>query len=102
MRREFRESPFSQGVDEEIIYSLTTTAWGSSPTSVSVKVFDATTAKVDVTATVMPVNTPSVLGDVITLSPLKALTVGRSYRIEIKFSAGGNIFECYGVVLAED
>lgn len=40
-------------------------------------------------------------GDVISLSPLKSLTAGVRYRIEVKFTAGGNVFELYGQVNAE-
>ncbi len=102
--REFRESPVSQGVDEEIVYTVTTTAWGSNPSSVVVKVFDVSvaSAKTDVTATVMPTGTASATGDLIALPTLKALTVGHSYRIEVKFESEGNIFEAFGIVNAEE
>lgn len=103
MSREFRESPVKQGVDEEITYTLDTSAWGSSPTGVTVKVYDVTTLpKVDVTATVMPVNSPAVSNDIISCSPLKLLTVGHAYRIEVKFASAGNVFEAYGIVQAEE
>jgi hypothetical protein len=97
--REVKESPLEQGVDEEIQYQLTTTPWGSSPTSVSVVVKDDSDGA-DITATVMPVNSPSVAGDVITLSPLKSLTAGDNYRVEIKFTAGGNVWETYLLIKA--
>ena len=97
--REIVESPQEQGADEEIVYTLTTTPYGSSPTSQSVTVYDITSgAYTDVTSTVMPVNSPSVSGDVITLSPLKLLTVGKSYRVEVKFTCSGNVFEPYAVI----
>jgi len=102
--RAIRESPVTQGEDEIISYTLTTTPWGSSPSSVSVVVYDvtgatSTAAWTNVTATVMPVNSPSVVGDVITLSPLKLLTDGHIYRLEIRFTCGGNVFETYGLVI---
>lgn len=83
-----------QSASEEITYSITTTNWGSSPSSVSAVAYEEgnTTA---VTSIVFPVNSPSVNGDIITLSALKALTRGKTYRIEVKFTSGGNIFECY-------
>lgn len=102
VRREIIESPFSQGVDEKIVYTLTTTPWGSSPGSVIVVVKDVTDGDVtDVTTTVMPTNSPTVNGDVITLSPLKSLTVNRTYRVEVKFTCAGNIFETYAIINAE-
>ena len=38
--RKVKESPLVQGVDERIAYTLTTTPWGSSPSSPSVVVKD--------------------------------------------------------------
>lgn len=98
--RTIKESPLSQGEDEIIVYELTTTPWGSSPVAQSVVVFDITDpgAWEDVTATVMPVNSPSVAGDVITLSPLRDLTDGHRYRLEIRFSSGGNTFETHCLI----
>ena len=101
--REIKESPISQGEDESIVYTLTTTPWGSSPTGVQVQVFDVTDATSqadweDVTSTVMPVNSPTVLGNVITLSPLESLTNGHTYRIEIAFTCGASEFETYGFI----
>lgn len=101
--RAIKESPLSQGEDEIITYTLDTTPWGNSPTSVAVVVFDvtgavATSGWTDVTTTVMPVNSPSVVGNVITLSPLKLLTDGHIYRIEIRFTCSGNQFETYGFI----
>lgn len=89
--RGIRESPIAQGTSESIPYALTTTPWGGAPTVVSITVYDITDTTdevdwTDVTDTVMPVNSPSVLGDVITFSPLKFLTDGHIYRAEINFT----------------
>lgn len=89
--REIRESPMAQGTSEIITYRLTTTPWGGTPTSVSITVYDITDTTdeadwTDVTATVMPVNSPSVALDVITFSPLKLLVDGSIYRAEINFT----------------
>lgn len=83
-----------QSSTEEIIYAITTTNWGSSPSSVAAVAYQEGPETV-VTTTVFPTNSPSVTDDVITLSPLKALTKGNTYRIEVKFTSGSNIFECY-------
>lgn len=95
------ESPKFQGDDESIIYSLTTTPWASGPTTAVVAVEDMSNVNLDVTSSVMPVNAPTVVGDVISLSALKLLTVGHTYRVEIRFAAGGNTFEAWFVVNCE-
>lgn len=102
-KRQVTESPMRQGAGESIAYTLTTTPWGSSPGSVVCAVYDVTdNRKTDVTATVMPVNSPSAVGDVITLSPLKLLTAGRVYRVEVAFTCSGNVFEAYCIIEAEE
>ncbi len=83
-----------QGVDERIAYSITTSNWVSSPTSPSVKAYDEQDGS-DVTSTVYPTNSPSVSGDVISLSLLRALTLGHTYRIEVQFTVGTSIYEPY-------
>ena len=97
--REVIESPIDQGIDEVISYSLTTTPWGSTPSSPAVVVYDITNGTyTDVTTTVMPVNIPTIDGDVITLSPLRGLTANQKYRIEVKFTSGGNVFEPFAFI----
>ena len=101
--RQIKESPLTQGEGESLVYSLTTTPWGSDPEDVTVTVFDVTDADEtadweDVTDTVMPVNNPSVTDDVITFSPLESLTDGHVYRIEVQFTCGDNTFETYGFI----
>jgi len=97
---EVTEGQQYQSANEEIIYKLTTTNYASGPATVSVKAYDENTGR-DMTATVFPTNTPSVTGDVITLSPLKALIKGHTYRIEIKFTAAFNVWEPYFLVKCE-
>lgn len=91
--REVDEGLQYQGEDEEIAYSVDVSNVGDSPTSPSVVVKDAYGQ--DVTSTVMPTNTPSVSGNVITLSKLKNLVPGVEYRVEVKFTISGSIFEHY-------
>jgi hypothetical protein len=98
--RQIKESPLTQGENESIPYTLTTTPWGSAPTNVNVTVWDVTGADStddweDVTETVMPTNDPTVDDDVITLSPLESLTDGHIYRIEIQFTCDNGTFETY-------
>lgn len=100
VRREFQESPIRQGIDEEVAYSFPTTPWGSDPTNVSVVVKDRSQDYADVTLTVMP-GSPSVSGDDITLPALKNLTEHHTYRVEVKFTIDGNVFEAWGWFHAE-
>lgn len=89
------EDRIAQGQNEQIVYALDTTPWGGSPTGVSVKAYTVSIDGVyaDVTSTVFPTNAPTVSGDDITLSPLRNLTAGTLYRIETRFTSGGQIYE---------
>ena len=98
--RQTKERNIVQGIDEEIVYTLTTTPWGPTPIGVSVKAYDMSDPWTDVTATVLS-GSASVVGDIITLPILESLTEGKRYRIEVKFTAGGNIFEAWFEVGAE-
>jgi hypothetical protein len=99
--REVLEGKLWQGVDEIIAYTLDVSAVGSTPSSVGVVVKDVTNAAT-VTATVMPVNSPTVDGNVITLSPLKLLTNGVLYRVEVKYVISGNTLESYFYVQGQE
>ena len=92
---EVKEGIQYQGIDEQLAYQITTTGWASSPTSPSVVAYDETAGNSNVTSTVFPTNSPTASGDVISLSLLKSLIRGHIYRIEVKFTVGSNIYECY-------
>ena len=89
-----------QSSDERLPYQITTTNRVSNPTSPSVVAYDEN-GGADVTSTVYPTNSPSESGDVITLSLLRDLSVGHTYRIEVKFSVGSNVYECFFRVKCE-
>lgn len=90
-----------QGQDESIAYEITTTSWGSNPSGVEVKAYEINGGVFsDASATVLD-GTPSVSGDVITLPLLKSLTLGKKYRVEVKFSSGGSVFEPWFYVVCE-
>ena len=94
--REVIEKRQPVGFNERPKFKLTTTKWGSSPTSVAVTCFkyeDGTYT--DNTSSTFPTNTTTVNGDVITLSPLVPVAIGDEYYIAVKFTAGGSIFEAY-------
>ncbi|MFQ5435377.1 MAG: hypothetical protein ACE5FD_10920 [Anaerolineae bacterium] len=99
--REVTEGLQYQGEDEKIAYTISTTPWGSSPTSISAVVKDVSNAATDVTGTVMPTGSPSAAGDVITLPLLQALTAAHLYRVEVKFTCSGNTFEAWFYVQGE-
>ncbi len=98
--RECKESPLIQGKNEQIIYTLTTTPWGSSPTSVSVVVKD-TEDDSNVSATVL-IGSATVAGDVITLPTLKNLTLNHNYRIRVKFTINGQVTEAFIIVRCKE
>ncbi len=91
---EVAEGTKYQSSDEILAYQITTTNWGSSVTVGTVVVYDEGVNE-DVTSTVMPTGAHSDSGDVITLKPLKLLTVDHSYRIEVQFAIGSNTWECF-------
>lgn len=93
--REIVESPLWQGTDEEIAYTLTTTPWGSSPSSPSVKLFSYDGSSfTDVTATNLS-GAASVDGDVVTTPTVKDLVADTKYRLEIQFTISGNVYETW-------
>lgn len=100
-KREVAEGTQPVGEDEEVVFTVDVTNWGDSPTSPSVVVKNLN-ADTDVTSTVMPTGSPSVNGNVITLPTIKLLTKNISYRIEVKFTIGGNVLECYIPIGAEE
>ena len=92
---------YFQGNDEQIVYTIDVSEWGESPSAVTFKVFDVSDGtRTDVTADTMT-GAATISLDEITLPVLKSLTAGKVYRVEIKFTADGQIFEPYIKVLAE-
>lgn len=103
VKREIVEGRQEQGVEEEITYTVTVPAsWGTPTGTPTVKVYSfIDNVYADVTTTVMPVGSGSILGQVITLPELKSLTLGVIYRIEIKFNTSeGDTLEPYVWMLA--
>ena len=99
-KREVLEGVQTQGADEKITYTITTTNWAASPTEVSQVVKDAEGN--DVSSTVTSGST-SVTGNVITLKPISGLAAGERYRVEVQFTAsGGEPYECYFYIDCEE
>ena len=97
--REVLEGVQVQGEDEVIVYTLNVVALGDDANVTGVVVYDD--RRVNVTSTVMPVNTPTALGSIITLSPLQSLTAGVMYRVEVRYLIDGNALESYFYVQGE-
>lgn len=99
--RMVKEGRLVQGEDEQIAYQVTTTPWGSNPSSASTKLYDITlNTRTDVTATKLSGST-TIDGDVVTTPYVLSLTAGHLYRLEIAFTCSGNIFECYVEIMGE-
>mgnify|MGYP001596464186 CR=1 FL=1 len=94
--REVKESPIFQGEDESIAYTLTTTPWGSSPSSPVLTV--KTVSGVNITSTVAP-GSASAAGDIITCPAISGLQKDNRYRLEIKFTISGNVLEAWADLL---
>ena len=100
INRQVKESPITQGEDEQIAYTLTTTPWGSTPSSVSV-VIKTVPGLTDTSATNLT-GSASVASDVITTPVIKSLVAGQQYRLEIKFTSSGNVFEAWAIINGEE
>lgn len=88
---EVQEGVRIQHTDEEVIRTVdfdpaTTEASVTSPVVTVIKESDGS----DDTSNVMSPNSPSVSTLVVTLSALKSLTAGESYRVEVLVTAGSN------------
>ena|SRR3990167_117379 len=97
-RREFQQSPILQGVNERVAYTLTTTPWGSSPTSVVVKIYNP---KNEDKSSTNLTGTVSVVGDVITAPLVISLLCDVQYMLTILFVCSGNTFEAFGYIIGE-
>jgi len=102
-QRRISEQDLYQGINEEVIYQVDVSRWGSAPTNVQVKVYEVTRpgSLLDVTATVTT-GTHSVAGDIITLPKIRALQDGKVYRVDLRFTtSSNNLFEPYFILRGE-
>lgn len=102
IRREVEEGSQAQGVDEIIAYTIDVDP--HTPVVIAAtatKAYDVTDgAHTDVSATVLS-GTTTVVTTVITTPLVQALTAGRTYRIEVKYTCSGNTYEPYFFIQAE-
>ena len=103
-KREFKESPFYQGADEQIAYLLTVpTSWGTATlASITNALYeDPAGENDDVSATKLSGSTTAT-GQVITTMLVKSLTAGTKYRLDVKWtSSESNVLEAYAIIFAQ-
>lgn len=99
--REINESGLSQGQDEELVYTLNVSPWGSPPTNVQVKIYDVTGGAYSDESATMLSGAASVSGDEITLPALSGVEAHHNYRLEVKFTIGSNTFEAWCAIEGE-
>ena len=109
--REIREGRQVQGEEEQVAYRLDTANWSadpdtpSTPSAVVVKIFSVTEVAgvmtyIDTSAANLD-GAASVATRYITLPVVKVLVAATLYRVEVKFTLEGNIFEAYAYIKAE-
>ena len=102
--REFKESPFYQGADEQIAYLVTVpTSWGTADfSSITNALYeDPDGENDDVSATKLSGSTTA-SSQVITTKLVKSLTAGTKYRLEVKWtSSESNVLEAYAIIFAQ-
>ena len=102
--REFKESPFEQGEDEQVAFAITVPAsWGSATLAslASVLYEDPDGDNTDVSSTKISGSTTA-SGQVITTGLVKSLTDGKKYRLDVKFtSSESNVLEAFAFIFAQ-
>ena len=103
-KREFKESPFYQGADEQVAYLVTVpTSWGTATlSSIVITLYeDPDDTNTDVTSTKTS-GRASASGQVITTKLVKSLTAGTKYRLEVKWtSSENNVLEAFAIIFAQ-
>ena len=100
-RREVTSGRQPQGASEIQPWTVTTTAWGSTPTSPSVVAYDITDgSRLLVSGSVLS-GSPSVSGDIITTPCILSLSPGHLYRFDVGFQTGGKTLWAYFVLEGE-
>lgn len=87
--REVVEGIQYQGTGETVTYSVDLAEVGTVASLTGVTVLDESDDFEDVSATVMPSGSNSLAGNVVTCKPLTALTLDRTYRVQIAFTVTG-------------
>lgn len=99
--REVVEGRQAQGANEQVAYAITTTPWGSSPSSATFKLYDITADAWEDVTTAKTSGSVGTSGNVITSPLVISLVAGRLYRGVFQFVASGNTFEAWVEILGE-
>jgi hypothetical protein len=99
--REIKEGLQYIGEDETVVYTLTTTPWGSSPTSPAAKIFELDGDDYTDRTSALMTGSAAAVNDVITLPAIAGCTAGTDYRVEVAFTISGNTFEAFAELKAE-
>jgi hypothetical protein len=99
--RRFKESPWEQGADEAIAYTITVpTTWGTGTfTSITCALYEDPNVANTNRSLTMLTGSASSSGQTITTQKVTGLTVGYDYRLEVKFTTvEGNVLEAWGII----
>ena len=99
--REIKEGLQYIGEDETIVYTITTTPWGSDPSSEAAKIFEVDGDDLTDRTVALMSGAASATGDIITLPAIAGCTAGTDYRVEVAFTCSGNVFEVFAELKAE-
>jgi hypothetical protein len=99
--REIKEGLQYIGEDETIVFTLTTTPWGSDPSAATAKIYEVVGDTLSNVTTACMAGGTTTSGDVITLPAISGCTAGTDYRVEILFVCAGNTFEAFAELKAE-
>ena len=96
IKHEVMQGLQTQTSTERIPYSVNFEAWPieGEITNPVVEVFNEA-GEEDVTASVMPINSPTIEGAVVKLSLLYGLKRGNTYRVEVAVKSGAMVLEGY-------
>ncbi len=100
--REFKESPWVQGDNERLSYTVDTSDWGGSPTSPVVTLYQLDGAGVKTSIASSLFGSATVSGDSIITPLVIDLTADIEYRMEVRWTYLGNVKEAYGIIRAEE
>jgi hypothetical protein len=103
VKRRFKESPWEQGEDERIHYTLDTTPWGATESLLPVN--PVTTIKDEDGEDVSDEHLEgdsTVDGTVVTTPLVVGLIRDLDYRIEVLFDLGFDTYEAYGIIKAKE
>ena len=92
--RQVSEGRQELGSNEEKVWGIDVTNWGSSPSSPDMVVWDLSDENEDVSADVLS-GSMTVDGNVVYLKKIASLTAGSNYRAWVKFTVGSDVLEAY-------